>query len=70
VSRANPFYIICDMDNNIAHLLGVSLFGRSCAMFAVFVNEDDALEVLYEIEKAGLLTRPHKVSRETEATLA
>ena len=47
-------YIIVNKDNGILNIGDVPLFGKKVTMMACFLTEEDALNTLYEIEKAGI----------------
>lgn len=56
----SDIYVISDDDNNLLSL-GVKMFGVDVTMPAIFLAEDMALNILFEIEKIEVLPRPHGV---------
>lgn len=48
--ESKPAFIICDDNNNALKIEGITLFGHLVTMPAIFVKEEDALEVLYAAE--------------------
>lgn len=52
---SNNLYLICDGDNNLVKIDGVKMFGVNCAIPALFLEEDQALLVLFELEKSNML---------------
>jgi hypothetical protein len=48
-------WVICDSELNIVHIEGLKIFGVGTRILACFVNEVDALNVLFEMENSGAL---------------
>ncbi len=46
-------FLVCDQDGALANMQ-VKLFGREMVIPAMFLDEDDALHFLYEVEKQQL----------------
>jgi hypothetical protein len=58
-----PVYVLCDAGGSSVLLAGISVFDRDVTLPAIFLNEEDALEVLYEIEKRELAKRPLEIRK-------
>ena len=56
-------YLICDAEERLLSFKGIPMFDREVNLLAIFDNEADALEVLYNLEVRNLLPLPHKVVR-------
>jgi hypothetical protein len=56
-------YVISDESNNNLVLDGIRLYGKECSLFAIFLHEKDALDVLFAIEKEGVLPGTHVVRK-------
>jgi hypothetical protein len=48
-------YLICDENDNNLVLDGIRLYGKECSLLAIFLHEKDAFDVLFAIEKEGIL---------------
>ncbi len=46
-------WVICDGELKIVHIAGLKMFGVTTTILACFVNEADALNVLFEMENSG-----------------
>lgn len=53
-------YVISDDENNLLSL-GVKMFGVEVTMPAIFLGEEMALNILFEIEKLACLSKPFGV---------
>ena len=53
-------YILCDENNNVMQIR-TNMFGKDVLVSAIFPNEQEALDILFEIEVQDLLSRPHIV---------
>ena len=49
-------YVICDKDRKLLQFNGVKLFGVKVDLLACFDTSRDALNVLFEMENAGLVS--------------
>ena len=57
-------YLICDENNNVAKICGIKMFGVECDIPAIFLKEEQALGVLFEMEEADVLNSiPHVVRK-------
>lgn len=43
-------YLICDEKNNVAKICGITMFGIKVYMPAIFIEEEQALGILFEME--------------------
>ena len=59
----NELFIICDESLSIMRIDRVPIFGRNVSIPAIFSEENDALEVLFEIENKQLTRIPHSVHK-------
>lgn len=57
---SNNCYVICDENYNVL-LLTVRAFDKDVIVSAIFTEEQDALDILFECEVRELLNRPHAV---------
>jgi hypothetical protein len=53
-------FVIVDDENKIARIGNIPLFGIKVEMMACFYTENDALQILFELEEGGLL-KGHRV---------
>jgi hypothetical protein len=56
-------FIICDESNCIMRIDGVPMFGRKVSIPAIFFEEDEALDILFTIERLRLTNIPHSVHK-------
>ena len=57
-------YLICDENNNVAKICGIKMFGLKVDMPAIFLEEEQALGVLFGMEESDLLKGiPHAVRK-------
>jgi hypothetical protein len=56
-------YLISDDNNNNLVFDGIRLYGKECSMLAIFLHEEDALDVLIAIEKEGVFPGTHVVKK-------
>jgi len=63
---SNPVYVICNADGESIMLDGIWIFGASRKMPAVFLNESDALEILFQIEEIGASRQKLAVRKSAE----
>jgi hypothetical protein len=54
-------WIICDEDNIVLHIRGVDIMGNMVTLPGIFLNEEDALNVLFACENTGVLNKPNMV---------
>lgn len=59
----DAIYIICDERNRVMSLDGIKMYGLRVSIPAMFNNEDDALNILFEVEKLNPGLPPHRVSK-------
>ena len=59
----NTMFIICDKDLKVMSIDGIPIFGVKCTIPAIFFSEDQALEVLFNVEDAGVLKEKHTVRK-------
>jgi hypothetical protein len=52
---SNNLYLICDESNTLVRIGGIKMFGVKCTIPAIFMEEEQALAVLFELEEANLL---------------
>lgn len=66
----SDLFIIRDSDDRAMQIAGITIFGVKTAIPAIFFAEQDALDILFAIEEAGLTTIPHTVSRIEDSFMA
>jgi hypothetical protein len=54
-------YLICDNNNNNLVLDGIPLYGKERSILAIFLHEQDALDVLVSLEAEGAAPGTHIV---------
>jgi hypothetical protein len=52
-------YVICDHENKVIHM-GVKMWGKHVEVLGFFAKEDEALDLLFQMEEKGVL-KNHQV---------
>jgi hypothetical protein len=63
-------YVICDAENRLMSIDGITMFGVRCTIPAIFFGEEQALQVLFNMEEADLTERPHAVRKISDSFTA